>query len=46
MVLVVHMYVIFLSLYLFEAIFFDLLFNCVDVVGGLAVFTKIFTKCT
>ena len=30
---IVHIYVIFLSLYLFEEILFDLLFRCVDIVG-------------
>ena len=35
--LIVHIYVIFLSLYIFEEIFFDLVFKCVDVVGGFLV---------
>ena len=34
---IVHICVIFLSLYVFEEIFFDLVLKCVDVVGGFQV---------
>ena len=30
----VHIYVILLSLHIFEEIFVDLVFKCVDIVGG------------
>ena len=33
----VHIYAIFPSLYMFEEIFFDLVFKCVDFVGGFQV---------
>ena len=31
----IHIYIIFLPLYIFEEIFFDLVFKCVDIVGRL-----------
>ena len=36
-VLIVHIYLIFLSLYIFEEIFFDVVFKCVDIVDGFQV---------
>ena len=36
-VLVIHLYIIFLPLYIFEKIFFDLVFKCVDIVGRFQV---------
>ena len=37
MVSIVHMYIIFLSFYVFEKNFFDLVFIFVDIVGGFQV---------
>ena len=34
---IVHICIIFHSLYIFEEIFFDLVFKCVDIVGGFQV---------
>ena len=32
-VLITHIYIIFLPLYIYEELFFDLMFKCVDIVG-------------